>query len=427
MGQPPKLVFLLKTEGPRGAFAGCSRKGLTSGEYACAMHVAIVSPYDPRPLERDDPLGLRGGVEEALDRCAAGLVRRGHEVTVVTTAREDASSTDVDGVRFERVRRRGVLWRTPLAPLGKHVPADADVVHVPGTYPFVSDMIPLREWRRGRPTILDYHFDPHGTSAAMRAAAALHRGAFGWAMRCATRVVTKSRDYARHSRFLGRIASDRVDCVPNGVDLERFRVRVPRTGDILCVGRLVPYKGVDVLVRAMRGIHSETGARLRVVGDGPEAPHLRRLAREMDAPVDFLGRVPHDELPRLYASSRLTVLPSVNSQEAFGIALLESMAAGTPVVASDLPGVREVAGLAGITARPNDAHDLADAVTCAWHNAPKFGSAADIQARVEAKYSWDAVLDAWIPVYERAVESRGQRTPRGKASWFASRATGGSP
>lgn len=407
-----------------GCFVWRSRSGVASGVSALAMHVAIVSPYDPRPGFGADPLALRGGVEEALDRCASGLVARGHDVTVVTSALEDASSVDADGVRFVRVRRRGVLWRTPLAPLHRAIPADADVVHVPATYPGASDLIPLVERKRGRACVLDYHFDPYGTSRAMRAATTAHRQSLGWAMRRATRIVTKSLDYARHSRFLADVPPRRVDCVPNGVDVDAFHAPdVARGEDLLCVGRLVPYKGVEVLVRAMPLIHAMTGARLRVVGDGPEAPRLKRLARESGAPVDFLGRVPADALPRLYASSRLTILPSVNSQEAFGIALLESMAAGTPVVASDLPGVREVARVAGVTARAGDAHDLADAVVTAHANTRAFGSPSEIRARVRDRYSWDSVVAQWEPVYERAVESARARR-RGRPAWFASRSGG---
>jgi glycosyltransferase involved in cell wall biosynthesis len=164
------------------------------------------------------------------------------------------------------------------------------------------------------------------------------------------------------------------------------------------VGRLVPYKGVDVLLRAMPRVHAETGARLTVVGDGPERARLERLAPPC---VRFAGRLPRDALARAYADARLTVLPSVNGQEAFGIALLESMAAGTPVVASDLPGVREVAALAGTTAPPGDPDALADAIVRATQSA--FGPPREIRARVAARYDWRVVLDAWERVYEEAL------------------------
>jgi glycosyltransferase involved in cell wall biosynthesis len=367
------------------------------------VHICIVSPYDPRPAGDDDPRALRGGVEEALDRVATGLAARGHDVTLVSSAARDGDEA-VDGVRHVRVRRRGTLFRAPLAPLHRAIPPGADVVHVPATYPTVSDWIPLREAMgpRRRATVLDHHFDVAGTSAPMRAAAALHLATLGRAMRAATVTVAKSRDYAAHSRALRRVPRERLDVVPNGVDAREFPLGAHRGEGILCVGRLVPYKGVDVLLRAMPRVHRETGATLMVVGDGPERARLEALARELGAPVVFAGRVPRAELARRYGEARVTVLPSVNRQEAFGIALLESMATGTPVVASELPGVREVATTAGLTAPPGDADALAACVIDAWRAPRQFGTPAQIRARVVERYDWRAVVDGFERVYERA-------------------------
>lgn len=373
--------------------------------------VAIVSPYDPRPAHADDPLALRGGVEEALDRCAQGLAARGHEVTIVCSAPEAGDSVDDDGVRIVRVRRRGAFFRNPIAPLRRHIPADAEVVHVPATYPFVSDMIPLRESPQ-RAVIVDYHFDVHGTSAAMGAAAWAHRATLGRGILSATRIVCKSLDYARHSRILKRLPADRLDWVPNGVDLADFPLHGGAREGILCVGRLVPYKGVETLLRAMPSIHRESGIGLTLVGDGPERERLLALAAKLRAPVHFRGRVPADELARLYGGARLTVLPSANSQEAFGIALLESMATGTPVVASDLPGVREIALLAGTTAACRDPDALAAAILQALREPARFGAPAAIRARVARTYAWPRVVERLEDVYERALEQTAARRAR---------------
>lgn len=386
------------------------------------MHIAFVSPYDPRPPGAEDPDGLRGGVEQALDRAASGLARRGHKVTVVCSSARAGTSVTDDGVRFVRVRRHATLFRTPVAWLARHVPHDADVVHVPATYPFVSDWIPIRESLRGRPTVLEYHFDVYGTSLAMRAAAWLHARTLGHGMWRATRIVTKSLDYAAHSKVLSHVPRSRLDWVPNGVDVDDFHLG-PKEDFVLCVGRLVPYKGVDVLVRAMPEVARMTGARLVVVGDGPLRGRLEALACRLEAPVTFLGRVGQQELRRLYAAARVCVLPSVNSQEAFGISLLESMASGTPVVASDLPGVREVARLAGRVAPSGDSLVLADMIVRTWCEPKAFGAPAQIRKRVEAQYGWDVVLDRLEAVYRRAVQPGAPRRP---TPWPTRRPTRGS-
>lgn len=387
------------------------------------MRIAIVSPYDPRAGGVGDPLGVRGGVEEALDRCASGLVARGHDVTIVASAGVVDDRREWDGVRVVRVRRHGALFRSPLAALWRHIPREAEIVHVPATYPLVSDLIPVLE-RARRPVILDYHFDVHGTSLPMRVAVGLHRAALGWAMLRATRIVVKSRDYASSSPLLRRLPAGRLDVVPNGVDVDAFQLSTRRSPDILCVGRLVPYKGVEFLLRAMPRIHAETDARLTLVGDGPERARLAVLARELRVPVEFRGRVPAAERAAIYGAHRLTVLPSANGQEAFGIALLESMATGTPVVASDLPGVRTVARVAGATARACDPADLARVVVRAWRDPRAFGSPAEIRARVAEEYAWPRVVERLEAVYERALqESRGGVTSSARRS--ARRVVGG--
>lgn len=375
------------------------------------MRITIVSPYDPRPAAGADPKALRGGVEESLDRSAQGLARLGHDVTILCTGERAATRIDEDGVHIVRIRRRGTLFRAPIAALWAKLPEDADIVHVPATYPLVSDLVPLLESKR-RAVVVDYHFDVHGSSMAMRLAASTYAGTLGRAMRLATRIVCKSTDYAQHSPVLRRLPREQLEWVPNGVDLDAFPLGSGERRDLLCVGRLVPYKGVDVLVRAMPRIHDLTGARLTIVGDGPENARLRSLAAQYGAPIDFLGRVPHDKLAELYAARKLTVLPSVNSQEAFGIALLESMAAGTPVVASDLPGVREVAALAGLTTPPGDVGALAESVAAAYENADTFGRPAEIRARVAERYSWPIVVRQLEQVYARALDAVASRPLR---------------
>lgn len=370
------------------------------------MRIVVVSPYDPRPEDASDPNALRGGVEEALDRAASGLARRGHEVTLLCSATRSGVEQAPDGVRIVRVKRMGALFRNPIVSLARHVPRDAEVVHVPATYPGFSDLLVARQAKEGRATVLDYHFDVHGTSLPMRAAAAAHRRTLAPQMLRATRIVTKSLDYARASRVLATVPADRLDCVPNGVDVAEFDAPQARGDAILCVGRLVPYKGVDVLVEAASDVHRATGAPILIAGSGPEERRLRDLAESLRAPVEFLGRVPRARLRELYARARVCVLPSRNSQEAFGIALLEAMASGAPVVASDLPGVREVATLAGVTARPGDPHDLASKLIATWEDVGRFGSPAQIRARVEAAYGWDHVVERLEKVHAMAKEAR---------------------
>ena len=146
----------------------------------------------------------------------------------------------------------------------------------------------------------------------------------------------------------------RVVLVPCGVDLTKFRPldqkevrrRLGLNGEkvLLYVGRVEPLKGLDLLVETAAQMEAgEQNVRMMVVGGGgpgePETDRVRRLAeeREVDGLIDFVGRVDHDELPFYYNAADVCVVPSY--YESFGLVALESMACGTPVVASRVGGL----------------------------------------------------------------------------------------
>ena len=349
----------------------------------------LVTPYPVDPAHGEVDAARFGGVEVAIGRIARGLARRGHDVTVLASgARDDAR--EEDGVRHVRVRRAGTLFGTPLAHGFRHLPP-ADVVHVTATYPGVSEVVVRAARRRGTPVVLDYHFDGRAAGPLGAAAASAYYAAASRALAGADLVLAKSASYAAASAFLRRLPQDRLAIVPNGVDPEAFPVGTgPREG-VVCVGRLVPYKGVETLVRAAALLARRRDVPVRVAGDGPLRAPLARLAARLDAPVTLLGRVPARDLPAFYGSAAATALPSVNGQEAFGICLVESLASGTPVVASDLPGVRDVAGLGGVVVPPRDPHALARGIEAVLDRPP--APPVELARRAAEAYDWEHVLD----------------------------------
>ena len=125
---------------------------------------------------------------------------------------------------------------------------------------------------------------------------------------------------------------------------------------VLFVGQMRQYKGVETLLAAVAG---QDWLELTLVGRGPELDKYQRLARRLSATnVRFTGRLPDPELSAQYQANDVIVLPSVTRAEAFGLVLLEGMASGCVPVASDLPGVRDVAGPTGLVVRPGDVEAL---------------------------------------------------------------------
>jgi len=171
---------------------------------------------------------------------------------------------------------------------------------------------------------------------------------------------------ARH--FIDRYFPGDYKVIPNGVDVDRFRRAVPvarwqdGTPNVLFVGRFEPRKGVLDLLKAYR-ILRRTGVdcRLLLVGGGPQEREARRyVATRRLQGVEFLGRVSDDEKSQLFRTADVYVSPATG-RESFGIVLLEAMAAGAPIVASDIHGYKGVVrrGREALLVQPKDHKDLA--------------------------------------------------------------------
>ncbi|TLN23761.1 glycosyltransferase family 4 protein [bacterium] len=177
--------------------------------------------------------------------------------------------------------------------------------------------------------------------------------------------------------FIGHFTErGKVVVIPNGIDSDRFDSRPCAKEDpmhevggghiILYVGRLVYRKGIHVLVKAMPQILRELpDAQLLIAGEGVMGDFIKLLIKSLDLKdhVKLMGFVPNEMLPDLYGLSQVFVLPSLYC-ESFGITLLEAMASGKPVVASNVGGVPEVVEdeVTGLLFRKGDERDLADGV-----------------------------------------------------------------
>jgi len=180
----------------------------------------------------------------------------------------------------------------------------------------------------------------------------------------------------------------------------RARLGLPKGPVALWVGRMVPVKGLDVLLAAWRSVMAAVpGARLYLVGSGPELGRLARLAERAGVAraVAFPGAKPQAELADWYRAAAVTVLPSLS--EGIPNVLVESLACGTPFVASDVGGVREIgAGEDGDLVPAGDSHSLADALA----NRLRARSRAEIPSRFSAKESTAAITRVLEEVVRRA-------------------------
>ena len=203
--------------------------------------------------------------------------------------------------------------------------------------------------------------------------------------------------------------------IPNGVDVAAFASAepIPELADperqlLLFVGRLEPRKGLDVLVRAFLRLRaSRPRLRLCVVGEGGERQRCQQMVPPSIRPdVLFVGAVSERGKARYYASADVYVAPNT-SGESFGIVLLEAMAAGLPVVASDIPGFRTVMkdGQQGRLVPPGDASALAGAIdTLLSNDKLRTAMARDGRGTADA-YAWPLVAARIEDVYRHAWRS----------------------
>jgi phosphatidylinositol alpha-mannosyltransferase len=143
--------------------------------------------------------------------------------------------------------------------------------------------------------------------------------------------------------------------------------------------------------------------KLVIGGSGPEERYARALARNLDVNAEFVGRVHDEELPRLYKSADVYCAPGLGG-ESFGIVLIEAMAAGAPVVCSDLPGFRAVAGAAALLVPPGDPGRLADALRRVLENEDESRSMSKASSQLARAYDWDRLVQNVESIYAEALE-----------------------
>ncbi len=214
-------------------------------------------------------------------------------------------------------------------------------------------------------------------------------------------------------RVASRIGQD-VAYIPGGVDLERFQSRKkPGPGEelrLLCVARLAPQKGIEVLLKALSSLREAERSRIRLtlVGDGPLRPHLEALAeRDLPGRVEFLGWQPRDQLPSIYASADVLVLPSL--EEGMPTVVLEAMASRLPIIMTDVGGARELVhnGANGLVVTPvGSSEALAGALARVLREKRRLPEWGEASLRRAALFSWDRIVEQYLALAEAVVKQR---------------------
>ena len=366
---------------------------------------------------------ILGGIENHVKLLAEGQAARGHAVTALVTNPGGLKSTvsRENGVLVVRAGRIATVASTPLslALPWRLLRERPDVVHLHFPYPVGE----TAQWllRRGRATVMTYHSDVVRQASILK----VYRPIMERVLRQADAIIAGSPPM-RNSTYLAGHAA-RVHMIPYGIPLARFERAPVSPSDpvvetlhatslppahatslppapaftLLFVGRLRYYKGLDTLIRALPQIP----ARLVVAGIGPMAAEWKALAGELGVAgrISWLGEVSDDDLPAVYHAADLFVLPASHKSEAFGLVQVEAMAAGLPVVCTELgtgTSYVNLNGVTGLVVPPRDPDGLAAAINALIADPDRrrsLGRAA--QQRAGEEFDLDVMVDRVLALY----------------------------
>lgn len=316
-----------------------------------------------------------GGIETLVRFYSEELVRNYDADVKVLVCRDDRGKTvrqRINGIEVTRAASLGTFFKCPVSltfiRLFRKMAKNADVIHIHMPFP-LADAAALLSGFKGR-IVLSWHSDIVKQKKLML----IYKPFMKWLLSRADAVAIATQGHYSGSDYLTDYG-DKCRIVPYGIAPEKYlgierkpvlaeKCSDPRSVKVFFTGRLVYYKGVDVLLKAFRRVR---GCELFIAGTGDLEDQLKEYAHKkgLEDKVHFLGFLSDRELKQAYADCDIFVLPSVEKSEAFGIVQLEAMIYGKPVINTFLPsGVPHVslAGVTGLTVKKSDPAELADAI-----------------------------------------------------------------
>ncbi|OGH78283.1 MAG: hypothetical protein A2469_02195 [Candidatus Magasanikbacteria bacterium RIFOXYC2_FULL_40_16] len=383
-----------------------------------------------------------GGMGNVVFQTAEELKKRGHEVVVYTP--QYLESKEIKGGEENQEEEHtpelqeqidNVKRLTPSFQYGNAARLPQlyeelkgfDLVHF--HYPFFGTAGIIKRWKKNNPQIplvVTYHMDPRGLGWKGMLFKMYSKHYSNRVLAVADKIIASSFDYVNSSEVAQTVKDfpDKWVELPFGVDADRFRPREtpaqllelynldPKIPIVLFVGgmdRAHYFKGIPILLEALSILKKQkTPVQALLVGDG-------ELRKEFEFNVKifglseyakFAGYVSNDDLPYYYNAADIFVLPSIHQGEAFGMVLLEAMASGIPVLASNLPGVRTVAEDGGRVFATSNARDLAESIYGFFINDEdnQLMWREKVRKIVEEKYAWEPIVDKLEEIYNSLLK-----------------------
>ncbi len=364
-------------------------------------------------------------------------MKNGHQVTVVTSKipRNSPKSENKEGVKIIRLTTPAIVSGFPLMPnlflKLSAISKEADIIHAHINSPSIIETAAFVSQISNRPLVVTYHADPIIQDLNIEVSRFFKtilgiflKKSIDLVLKSARKIIVTTPLYREKSNFLKDYLHKAV-VVPNSIDIDFFREQNPQIIQnlkneyniknkriILFVGRLVKYKGIEYLLKAMKTVISTfKNSCLLIVGDGPLRNNLEYLSSDMNlkSNIFFVGNVNNRILRNIYRIADLFVLPSISNSEGFGIVLLEAMVHAKPVVASNVGGIPHIVknGFNGLLVAPRDYKELANRIIDLLSddvNSQKLGQKG--QEYIIKNYSWEHTVKKIIEIYQEISVSQ---------------------
>ena len=362
------------------------------------------------------------GGSEYFRILAEKLVEQGYHVVVLTDNHANLKFTEViNGVEVIRAKILGKIGKGTVSfdfiRLARKMCKRADIIQL--SLPMLESGLIAQFVPRNK-LILTHHCNVNLPKSVMNDFIILAMNiSQKMAMKRCSKIGVATIDYAMHSKIVSEFPQKMIEIAPPIKEYTKEKLSVSKkAGDnipkvIGFCGRIVEEKGIDVLLKAYHILKREYGnnIKLKIAGDyesiagGSIYPILKKYIEENQIKdVKFLGKVPEEEMMNFYRSLDVFTLPSTNSLESFGMVQLEAMMCGTPVVASDLYGVRTIVGNTGmgLVVKAGDEQELAYALKEVIYNREKYVKSKD---DIQKKYGTEITVQKYIQCYNEMIHS----------------------
>jgi rhamnosyl/mannosyltransferase len=352
----------------------------------------------------------RGGMETVLAGLCQGLAKKGVDCEVIVARdQDDPPGDEYEGIKVRRLLSWGTFRSVSICPaaLGAMRGLQADIIHLHHPNP-LAEISYLLSRPRSR-LILTYHSDIVRQNWLSK----LYAPFLLSVLDRAEVIVATSPHYVVSSPILRRF-QQKVRVIPLGCNMPDYETcqgtanQKKSNPQYFFLGRLVPYKGISVLIKALAYLPGF----LWIGGIGPLEEKLKQQVAQLNlgSRVEFLGNISEEEKFKRLAACDVLVLPSINRAEAFGLVLIEAMALSRPVVVSDLPtGVRMLVqdDFNGFRFPPGDSKALAAVIHRIIDDPDKAARMGEAGRRlVEAEYTTAKMVNSYFQLYQEVCRQK---------------------